>query len=176
MAERNAILYQTIDKKLQQKIMAEDLSYTSTVKYGLSLEQGKRKVNEINTDRVKRKTDRMSQLEEQVRRLTNKASCTTFTRPTHAAGECPGRKVECYDCGTKGHFKNWTACRKKKVQNKGREGKDAKKNKNLAKHGDRAHKIQESETENEATSDTDSIGRVKEIVRATGSGIQSRQA
>ena len=44
-AARDAILYQTQDKKLQQKIMAEDLSYANTVKYGLSLEQGKRKVD-----------------------------------------------------------------------------------------------------------------------------------
>ena len=35
MAARDAILLQTQDKKLQQKILAEDLSYSSTVKYGL---------------------------------------------------------------------------------------------------------------------------------------------
>ena len=38
-AARDAILYQTGDKKLQQKIMAQDLSYANTIKYGLSLEQ-----------------------------------------------------------------------------------------------------------------------------------------
>ena len=38
MAARDAILLQTQDKKLQQKILAEDLSYADTVKYGLALE------------------------------------------------------------------------------------------------------------------------------------------
>ena len=35
MAARDTILLQTQDKKLQQKILAEDLSYADTVKYGL---------------------------------------------------------------------------------------------------------------------------------------------
>ena len=47
VAARDAILLQTRDKQLQQKILVEDLNYANTVKYGLSLEQGKKKVDEI---------------------------------------------------------------------------------------------------------------------------------
>ena len=41
MADRDAISYPTQDKKLQQKIMAEGLSYANMMKYGLYPEQGK---------------------------------------------------------------------------------------------------------------------------------------
>ena len=54
-AARDAILYQTDDKKLQTKVMAEDLSYKNTVKYGLSLEQGRKKVKEITLQSPRRK-------------------------------------------------------------------------------------------------------------------------
>ena len=39
-AARDAILFQTDSKKLQRKVIAEDLSYEETIKYGLALEQG----------------------------------------------------------------------------------------------------------------------------------------
>ena len=68
-AARDAILFQTEDKKLQQKIMAEDLAYEDTIKYGLSLEQGRRKVEEINTNRSKKEDCRVAKLEEKVRQL-----------------------------------------------------------------------------------------------------------
>ena len=79
------------DKKLQTKVMAEDLSYTNTVKYGLSLEQGRKKVDKINTTKLKKEEDgRVTRLEEQVRMLqtkpktsTSAANCQTCTRPTH---------------------------------------------------------------------------------------------
>ena len=104
MAARDAILLQTQDKKLQQKILAEDLSYADTVKYGLALEQGRKKVDEINTSCARHEDTRVARLEEQVRRLQtskpgSKGSCRTCTRPTHGEGECPGRKVECFTCG-----------------------------------------------------------------------------
>ena len=50
-AARDTILLQTKDKQLQQKILTEDLNYANTVKYGLSLEQGKKKVDEIIASR-----------------------------------------------------------------------------------------------------------------------------
>ena len=93
---RDAILFQTEDKKLQLKIMAKDLSYEDTIKYGLSLEQGRRKVDEINTNRSKKEDCHVAKLEEQVRQLqtgrSRTGSCQTCTRPTHGPGECWGDK------------------------------------------------------------------------------------
>ena len=63
--------------------MSEDLSYANEVKYELSLEQGKWKVEEINTHRPKKVTDRVSHLEEQI-------------RPFHTS-----RVQVCYDSGRK---------------------------------------------------------------------------
>ena len=121
MAARDAILLQTQDRKLQQKILAEDLSYSNTVKYGLVMEQGRRKVTEINLGRDKKEdSDRVARLEEQVRRLQSMGSgsskqglCHTCTRPNHGKGECPGRRVECFACGQMGHFRGSTACKGK---------------------------------------------------------------
>ena len=63
-AARDAILYQTRDKKLQQKILAKDLSYSDTIKYGLALEQGRKKVEEINSGRDKHEDSMVARLEE----------------------------------------------------------------------------------------------------------------
>ena len=168
MAARDAILLQTQDKKLQQKILAEDLSYADTVKYGLALEQGRKKVDEINTSRHKHEDTRVARLEEQVRRLqTGKAStagaCKTCTRPTHGEGECPGKKVECFSCGLVGHFKGSAACKGKKPSG----GKNKKK--------ERANQVDEAEDE---ASDTDStgVGRVEEMVRAADGSKKSKTA
>ena len=67
-AARDAILIQTGDKKLQQKILSEDLNYANMVKYGLSLEQGK-KVEEIISSQGRPEDTRVAQLEEEVRKL-----------------------------------------------------------------------------------------------------------
>ena len=170
MAARDAILLQTQDKKLQQKILAEDLSYADTVKYGLALEQGRKKVEEINTSRHKHEDTRVARLEEQVRRLqTGKAStagaCQTCTRPTHGDAECPGKKVECFTCGLVGHFKGSAACKGKGKKPSG--GKKKKK--------ERANQVDEAEDE---ASDTDStgVGRVEEMVRAADGSKKSRTA
>ena len=165
-AARDAILLQTRDKKLQQKILAEDLSYADTIRYGLSLEQGRKKVDEINTLRGNHDDPRVARLEEQVRRLqTSKpgssGSCRTCTRPTHADGECPGRKVECYTCGLVGHFKGSAACKKKR-------GSGGKKK-------EKANQIDEVSEAN-VESDTESIGRIVEVVRATGDTVKNKTA
>ena len=55
MAARDAILYQTDDKRLQKKILTEDMSYDDTVKYGLAMEQNQKKVEEIRGVKVERK-------------------------------------------------------------------------------------------------------------------------
>ena len=169
MAARDAILLQTQDKKLQQKILAEDLPYTDTVKYGLALEQGRKKVDEINTNRTRQEDTRVARLEEQVRRLqttrpSTSGSCQTCTRPTHAEGYCPGKKVECFMCGLVGHFKGSAACKGKKPAG----GKKKKKEK--------ANQVEELSKAGDEESDTDSIGRVAEIVRATGGSKKSKTA
>ena len=67
-AARDAILLQTRDKKLQQKILSDDLNYANTVKYGLSLEPGKKKADEIISSQGRPKDTRVAQLKE-VRKL-----------------------------------------------------------------------------------------------------------
>ena len=123
-AARDTILLQTKDKQLQQKILTEDLNYANTVKYGLSLEQGKKKIDEIIATRSKMEDNRAAQLielREEVNRLKQgqgkkteaiKSTCDTCTRPTHGKGACPGKKVECYGCGQMGHFKGSNMQRK----------------------------------------------------------------
>ena len=90
-AARDAILLQTQDRKLQQKILAEDLSYADTVKYGLALEQGSKKVEEINTSRNKHEDTRVARLEEEVRRLqTGKSSTAGWSLPDMHQGHTRG--------------------------------------------------------------------------------------
>ena len=66
-ATRDAILFQTMNTKLQQKILAEDLDMEKNIKLGLALEQSKKKVEMINAARGERKEDdRIAKLEEEV--------------------------------------------------------------------------------------------------------------
>ena len=111
----------------------------------------------------------MAQLEEQVRRLQtskpgSKGSCRTCTRPTHGKGDCPGRKVECFTCGVLGHFKGSVACSKKKAAG-------SKKKKQV-----RANRVDDESKADDEASDTDSIGRVAEIVRAAGDSRKNKTA
>ena len=144
------ILLQTRDKQLQQ-ILAEDLNDANTIKYGLSLEQGRKKVDEIISSRSKPEDNRVAQLEEEVRRLkqvevkkkegTTKSTCSMCTRPTHAKGVCLGKKVECYGCGLVGHFKGSMACKGKPEEKK--------------KKKDKANQVEDAE-------DSEGIGRISE--------------
>ena len=59
-------MQQCDDKKLQKRIIAENLSFENIVKMGVALEQGNRKVDRMNKQG---KEDRVAQLEEQVRAL-----------------------------------------------------------------------------------------------------------
>ena len=161
-ASRDAILFLTTDQKLQQKILAEDLSYDDTIKYGLALEQSKKKVELINASRGERQeTDRVSKLEEEIRFLKagkgrELQSCDTCTRQTHGTGRCPGKNVECYQCGKTGHFKGSKAC-KKKDDKKSEDKKDNKSKKKKFK----SRKVHDEE---DSDSETDSdVGRVKEV-------------
>jgi hypothetical protein len=164
-AARDAILLQTGDRKLQEKILAEDLSYADTIRYGLALEQGRKKVEEINMGRDKHEVSRVARLEEQVRRLqTDKAStsvsCQTCTRPTHASGECPGKKVECFACGLLGHFRGGAVCKGKKATGERKE---------------EANYVSEV-SDIDSDTETDSIGRVEEIGRAICSRVRQEDS
>ena len=46
-AARDAILYQTDNKNLMKKIISEDLNFDDIVKYGLAMEQGSHKVEQM---------------------------------------------------------------------------------------------------------------------------------
>ena len=68
-AARDAILFQTESSKLQKKIIAEELDYDNTVKYGLAFEQGEAKVQQMREQKIvaeRTETEKIAQLEEQV--------------------------------------------------------------------------------------------------------------
>lgn len=115
-AARDAILYQTDNKNLMKKIISQDLNFEDTIKYGLAMEQGARKVDQIRNRGTRNKEEHVAALKERVRGLqakdkpTRKLVCRTCTRPTHEEGKCPGKNVECYACGQMVHFKRSNAC------------------------------------------------------------------
>ena len=81
MAARDAILYQTDDRRLQKKILTEDWSYDDTVKYGLAMEQNQKKVEDIRGVKVERKeevaaVEENESLEELVRSLRDKLAAS----------------------------------------------------------------------------------------------------
>ena len=125
-AARDAIFYQTDNNHLMKKIIIEDLDFDDTVKYGLAMEQGAWKVDQIRNQARRKEEERVAALEEQVRALqakeksTRKLVCRTYTRPTHEEGKCHDKKVECYACAQMGHFKGSSACNitEKKDKNK----------------------------------------------------------
>ena len=115
MAARDAMLYQTSNKKLKKKILAENLKFADAVKFGLSSEQTER--DAVRTDAGEAKVDRVRRLEEQVARMQSTNSggveqCQTCARKGgHTEGyTCPGLKVECFDCHKKGHFRKAPVC------------------------------------------------------------------
>jgi hypothetical protein len=99
-AARDAILFQTDSKKLQRKIVAEDLSYDDSVKFGLALEQGESKVEQMrsqngNGNGSRESVERVAALEEQVRRMQSKEKRSTQReqqRVSSESGESSGRQ------------------------------------------------------------------------------------
>ena len=169
-AARDAILFQCDDRKLMKKIMAEDLNFEDTVKVGLAMEQGEKKVEEIRSSKNGRKEEeKVAKLEvkdyplnvnlhDLVRALAGhskkekdeskktRESCD-FCHYGHRKGQsCPAKDKDCLDCGKKGHFKNTKTCPKKKK---------AKKEATRRLESDQSELSDESDTE-------ESVGRVKE--------------
>ena len=133
LAASDAILQQCDDKKLQKRIIAENLSFEDIIKTGVALEQGSKKVDRMHKHN---KEDRVSQLEEQVRALQAGAaggkvrppggsSCQTCTRAKHADNKCPGVSMECFACRKKGHMKGSKACKNPKKKEKVDQVKDS---------------------------------------------------
>ena len=102
MAASDALLQQCDDKKLQKRIIAENLVFENFVKMGVAMEQGTKKVDRMNKQG---KEDRVAQLEEKVRALQagsgggkvrppGTSSCNSCTRNTHPPGKCPGFTME----------------------------------------------------------------------------------
>ena len=128
-ATRDAILYQTSDKKLQQKILSEDLALEETIKMGLALEQSRKKVDNLNSGKFENgDSERIARLEEQIRALKVKKKtrgarkgkedkCELCTRPLHKSGSCPAASATCFDCGEKGHFARAPVCKKEESKN-----------------------------------------------------------
>ena len=136
MQQPETILLQTRDSKLQQRILVDDLDYTDIIRQGLALEQGRRRVDEINYSRDKPEETQVAEFEE-IRRLDNQRetgwtgessttgrglapSCNTCTRPNHGRSLCPGRKAQCYRCRHMGHFRGSRACRAQQAEGKTR--------------------------------------------------------
>ena len=102
----------------------------------MSLEKGKKKVDEIISSRERPEDTRVAKLEEEIRKLGKQrefkrtgvnstagkcsvvVSCNTCTRPTNGKAVCPGIKVECYSCRLMGHFRGSMACKRKPADDK----------------------------------------------------------
>jgi hypothetical protein len=189
MAARDAILFQTDNKKLQKKIITEDLSYEDTVKAGLAMEQGEKKVEQIrrkngNENTPRKEDERVAKLEEKIRALEVKQTkgkkpakqnheeetkgCQTCTR-SHK-GKCFGLEATCHACNKKGHFRYSPACKlsREEVNN-------LAENLEYAYAGDGLHLDDgESLSELSETSDSEdaSVGRVVEQMKQSSNLVK----
>ena len=99
-AARDSILYNASNPKLQQKILTENLNYDDTIKYGLSLEQSKKKVKTLNEAKSGERVDdgeRISRLEKDIEKMKNKKrtkckTCSRMHERTFCASVCKGKK------------------------------------------------------------------------------------
>ena len=112
-AARDAILYQTLNKKLKKKILAEDLSFHDACKFGVASEQMEKNIGRTEEDQDRK----VRRLEEQLARVKGErqgegeAKCSTCERKGgHSQGyTCP--EVECFDCHIVGHFRKAPICK-----------------------------------------------------------------
>ena len=171
-AARDAILYQTCNKKLKKKILAEDLSFQDACKFGVASEQLEKDVGrteETQNSQVRR-------LEEQLARVQaagaggggGEEKCPTCgRRGGHTADySCPGLKVECFDCHKIGHFRKSPVCagpanfRKEKKNKKDKAGWTPK-----------AKAVRKVSSDEESTDTSfESLGRITEGVTVGGGG------
>ena len=92
-----------------KKTISEDLSFDITVKYGVAMEQGAQKVEQISSHMSGKEEDCVPALEEQARplkgknRLGRRISCRTWTWPINEQEKCPGKNVIYFSCAQTGH-------------------------------------------------------------------------
>ena len=183
MAARDAILYQTSNKRLKKKILAADLAFHEACKFGVASEQLEKDVGRTEDGQQQTQVRRLeeqrarSQLrrrEEQLARIhgagEGEEKCATCSRRGgHTAGyTCPGLKVECFDCHKMGHYRKAPICAGS--ENFKREQKNKKKG---AGSTPRAKATRRTASEEESTdTSSDSLGRIGEevVVRRAKTG------
>ena len=167
-AARDAILFQTNNKKLMKKIIAEDIDFNETVKVGLAMEQGAKKVDEIRST-GRKEVEKVANLNVTNGRDTSFADLCDMVRSLksdqkkkgkvkassenckncnfkHRAGQsCPAKDKTCNQCEKKGHFANSSECHMKKKHKK-----------------ETLRAVKESESSQSETDSVESVGRVKE--------------
>ena len=116
-------MQQCDSKKLQRKIITENLKFDNIIKHRLAYEQSEKKVSRINKEAGLTDKDRVSQLETEVRALkasssgngagntakvgpSSKVKCQMFTRGKHEDKKCPAAEMDCFACKKLGHIKN----------------------------------------------------------------------
>ena len=116
-------MQQCDSKKLQRKIITENLNFDDIIKHGLRYEQSEKKVSRINKEAGLTDKDRVSQLETEVRALkasssrngagnttkvgpSSKVKCQMCTRGKHEDKKCPAAEMDCFACKKLGHIKN----------------------------------------------------------------------
>ena len=168
----DAILQQCDSKKLQRKIITENLNFDDIIKHGLKYEQSEKKVSRINKEAGLTDKDRVSQLETEVRALkasssrngagnttkvgpSSKVKCQISTRGKHEDGKCPAAEMDCFACKKRGHIKNLLECKAK--------GKKEKVDRIKA------------ETNSDQDSDRDSIGRIMNRIYRMEDGQEEKQ-
>ena len=188
-AARDAILFQTVDGKLRQKILAQDMTLDQAIAWGKANEDSRKKA-----DRVEKatgsKNGEMRRLKEKLRRMEtddkkssgNKSPCKTCTREHNPEQTCWGLKATCYDCDKEGHFRGAEICKgkkekkkeyKKEYKPKDYKGKSKKKDKKKKRHVKRLESSSEeeesSDDETSTSGSASSINRVEMVGAARGS-------
>ena len=178
-AARDAILFQTSNKKLQRDILSKDLDFQATIKAGLALEQSKAKQESL-VDRKLEDDVRAVSLKKKNKKTT-RVDCETCTNPIHAEGSCPAKGAECFGCGKRGHYSGSKACKKKK-------GSDDEIKKKKKEKAAKSRKLKDSD-EDEDTDSGETTGRIKVrsvksnpdevvslVVKALDHGVESKKA
>ena len=135
-----AIMYQTDNKKLKNKILAESLTKDRAIKMGLATEQSNKRLEAMAKNGNGRKEDddkdiEVRELKEQIAALNQKynkfsrrggksaktSECWYCIRETHGSETRPAKNMECFTCGRTGHMRGSRAC-KGKAKGSGRDG------------------------------------------------------